>query len=237
MRPSNPDRRSCRSTCSDDCSFLRVGGKEPPAFCPRAVTVTMRRQQPVIDVAMFRKAIDPSSLRVGGAVVAKLQKTARLRSFNDDRGGSALIRASALIAVFGQPDRSALLAEALRIPDLELSHTQRTRQRGAYATSCFAAARDGIPQPVEDRVSGWTVKQPLMDGFALRHYVDRSAEERQLDDFMPVSGHLAGYVSDMTILSTMWLFGGSKDWPTPCIEYEWIRNAAAIRQLPGYLDD
>lgn len=191
----------------------------------------------MIDVAMFRKTVDPSSLRVPRAVVAELQKAARLRSFNDNRGGSALIRAAALIAVFGKPDRSSLLAAALRIPDLTLSHTQRTRQRGAYATSCFAAARDGVPRPVGDRVSGWTVKQPLMDGFALRHYIDRSAEERQLDEFMPVSGHLDGFVSDITILSTMWLFGGSHEWPIPRIEAEWNRNATAIRDLPGYFDD
>lgn len=191
----------------------------------------------MIDVAMFRKAVDPSSLRVAKPVVAELKKVAKLRSFDSDRGGSALIRGSALVAVFGEPDRSALLAAALRVPDLTLSHTQKTRQRGAYATSCFAAARDDVPPPVEERVSGWTVKQPLMDGFALRHYIDRSAEERQLDEFMPVSGHLDGFVSDMTILSTMWLFGGSEEWPIPRIKDEWSRNAAAIRELPGYVDD
>lgn len=191
----------------------------------------------MIDVATFREAIDPSLLRVPKPVAAELKKTAKLKSFNSDRGGSALIRASALLAVFGDAERNSRVAAALRVPDLTLSHTQKTRQRGAYATSCFAAARDDVPPPVEDRTSGWTVKQPLMDGLALRHYIDRSAEERQMDEFMPVSGHLDGFVSDIAILSTMWLFGGSDDWPISRIEAEWDRNAAAIRDLPGYLDD
>lgn len=191
----------------------------------------------MIDVVTFKNAIDPSLLHVAEPVAAELQKTAELRSFDSDRGGSALIRASALVAVFGDGERSSLIAAALRAPDLTLSHTQRNRQRGAYATSCFAAARDGVPLPVEHRVSGWTVKRPLMDGFALRHYIDRSEEERQMDEFMPVSGHLDGFVSDITILSTMWLFGGSDDWPIPRIEAEWDRNATAIRDIPGYIDD
>lgn len=58
-----------------------------------------------------------------------------------------------------------------------------------------------------------------------------------MDEFMPVSGHLDGFVSDITILSTMWLFGGSDEWPIPRIEAEWDRTTAAIRDLPGYLDD
>lgn len=191
----------------------------------------------MIDVATFRRAIDPSSLRVAKPVAAELKKTAKLRSFNSDKGGSALIRASALVAVFGDAERSALVAAALRVPDLTLSHTQKTRQRGAYSTSCFAAVRGDNPPPVEDRTSGWTVKQPLMDGLALRHYIDRSAAERQMDEFMPVTGHLDGFASDIAILSTMWLFGGSNDWPLSRIEAEWDRNATAIRNLPGYLDD
>jgi len=191
----------------------------------------------MIDVATFKEAIDPSSLRVAKPIAAELKKTAKLRSFNSDSGGSALIRASALVAVFGDSERSSLIAAALRVPDPTLSHTQKTRQRGAYATSCYAAARDDVPPLVEDRTSGWTVKQPLMDGLALRHYIDRSAEERQMDEFMPVSGHLDGFVSDIAILSTMWLFGGSDGWPISRIEAEWHRNATAIRDLPGYLDD
>ncbi|OIH98187.1 hypothetical protein [Curtobacterium sp. MCBA15_001] len=191
----------------------------------------------MIDVAMLRKAVDPSSLRVARPVVAELTKIAALKSFGNDRGGAALLRASALVAVFGGPERSALLAASLRVPDPTLPHTQRTRQRGAYATSCFAAARDDVPPPVEDRVSGWSVRQPLLDGLALRHYIDRSAAEREVDEFMPVSGHLDGSVSDMAILSTMWLFGGSEHWPIPRIEVEWDRNANAIRGLPGYLAD
>lgn len=186
---------------------------------------------------MLKKTIDPSSMRVAEPIAAELKKTAKLRSFNSDRGGSARVRASALVAVFGGTERNLLVAAALRVPDLTLSHTQKTRQRGAYSTSCFAAARDDNPPPVEDRTSGWTVKQLLMDGLALRHHIDRSAAERQMDEFMPVTGHLDGFVSDMAILSTMWLFGGSDDWPLSRIEAEWDRNATAIRNLPGYLDD
>lgn len=180
---------------------------------------------------MLKKAIDPSSLRVAKPIAAELKKTAKLRSFNSDRGGSALIRASALLAVFGDTERNSLIAAALRVPDLTLTHVQKTRQREAYATSCFAAVRNGDAPPVEDRTSGWTVKQPLMDGLALRHHIDRSAEERQMDEFMPVSGHLDGFVSDIAILSTMWLFGGSDDWPLSRIEAGWDRNATAIRNL------
>lgn len=191
----------------------------------------------MIDVAMVRKAVDPSSLSVTKPVAAELQRIMRVKSFASDRGGAALIRASALIAVFAGRERSRTLAEALRVPDQDLSHVQRGCQREAYATGCCASARGATPPPVEDRTLGWAVKQPLMDGLGLRHHIDRSPEERQLDEFMPVSGHLDLYASDMTILSTMWLFGGSEEWPVPRIEDEWNRNATAIRNLPGYLHD
>lgn len=191
----------------------------------------------MIDVQMFRDAVDPSSLHVAKPVAAELKRIVKVKSFNSDRGGAALIRASALIAVFAGPERSRTLAEALRLPDQNLSHLQRGCQREAYATGVYASSRGVTPPPVADRTHGWVVKQPLMDGFGLRHHIDRSPEERQMDEFMPVSGHLDLYASDVTILSTMWLFGGSEEWPLPRIEDEWSRNAAAIRELPGYLDD
>lgn len=191
----------------------------------------------MIDVRMFRAAVDPSSLRVTKPVAAELKKIAKSRSFNNDSAGSGLIRASVLLAVFGDADRNALLAEALRTPDPSLSHTQGTRQRGAYATACLASSRTGSTPSIEERTRGWTVKPPLMEGLALRRYLDRSAEERQMDEFMPVSGHLDGYASDMAVLATMWLFGGSDEWPISRIEAEWDRNASAVRELPGYLDE
>lgn len=93
-----------------------------------------------------------------------------------------------LIAVYGDAPRASVVARALRVPDEGVSHIQRTRQRGASAAVTFAAVRESGPPPVATRTAGWTVREPLMQGKALRHHIDRSAEEREMDEFMPVSG-------------------------------------------------
>ena len=133
--------------------------------------------------------------------------------------------------------RRLLVATRTKVVQGEsVSHTQWTRQRGAYAAVAFAAARDSRPPSVAARTAGWTVREPLMQGKALRHHIDRSAEEREMDEFMPVSGHLAAFASDMVLLGTMWRFGGSSAWPIGRITTEWDRNAEAVRALPGYSD-
>lgn len=190
----------------------------------------------MIDVEVLRTALDPSSMDVPKQVRNAFEKAARVKSFVTVPGGAALIRGSVLIAVYGDAPRVSTAARALRVPDEGVSHTQRTRQRGAYAAVAFAAARDSDPPSVAARTAGWTVREPLMQGKALRHHIDRSAEEREMDEFMPVSGHLAAFASDMVILGTMWLFGGSDAWPIGRIAAEWDRNAEAVRALPGYSD-
>lgn len=36
------------------------------------------------------------------------------------------------------------------------------------------------------------------------------------------------------MLATMWLFGGSDEWPIGRVATEWDHNAEAGRALPGY---
>jgi len=192
---------------------------------------------PLIDVKTLREAVDPSSLNITKPVRAELDKVKKIRSFGTDPGGAALLRGSALLAIYGDKSRNMLLARSLHVPDSTLPHIQRTRQRAAYATAFYASYRGSVVPSVAQRTFGWTVKSPLLEGKALRHHIDRSPEEREMDEFMPVSGHLDLYSVDLAILSTMWLFGGSEAWPILRIEDEWERNASAIRELPGYSID
>lgn len=187
-----------------------------------------------IDIKTTRAALSPNGLGLPKGASSELKRAASIRSYASDKGSSGLVVGCVVLAVYAEFDRLRALAEVLGSPDDQFDHLQLVDQRSAFATALYPNLVRGIDDPASALLSKWSVKTSLMQGLGLRGYVDRSDDERDMDEFMPVSGHVGMYAADLSILSTMWVFGGSAEWPRDRIEQEWDRNAEAVRALPGF---
>jgi hypothetical protein len=140
-----------------------------------------------------------------------------------------------MLAAHDCSERLTDLAELLHVPDETAPRHALLRQRGAYAVGRHrSAAARGVHAPIDAWSASWSAGEPLRNGEALRHHLDRSDEERELDEFTPPRAHVAALAVDLVTLSMMWLFGGSPPWPLARIDTEWERVRSTILTYPGY---
>lgn len=103
--------------------------------------------------------------------------------------------------------------------------------RAGHAAACLAAHHRG---ETANRSSAYSAEEGLLEGNGLRGYIDRSPEDRVLDDLIPPVAHAGATVADMYTLAVMWRYGGSEAFPIQRILRDWDRNKQYLRTLRGF---
>jgi hypothetical protein len=188
----------------------------------------------LINETRLREALDPGGLHYPKAALPMINKARTPPRYDSVKATDWLPIASALTAIYGTVEKSAAIEDAFGGDNSGWPLELGLNLKYTYCNAAVRVARAAGIRPSAELQRGWSVSPGLLEGRGIRHYLDRSDDERELDVLVPTNVHAGALATNLSGLSAMWVFGGSDSWPLDRIEHEWDRVAAAIRSLPGY---
>lgn len=195
-------------------------------------------------VETIRDLLDPAHLRVPTVVATMLQRNRKSLSFMSEGSLVALEGNLLLLRLFGAWDRvEGVLDRIVQVPLMNWGQFEPLRMMVQDAR--WYAARMGLLSTL-DSLSAHLFEddyRPLfleLDKPLFKHPLD-DPEMRKLIGLdsepggyvLPMVNRITPFLGDLSLLSTIWAYGGSPVWPLDRVEQERARLEAGLLALPG----
>ncbi|WP_157887486.1 hypothetical protein [Frondihabitans sp. PAMC 28766] len=208
----------------------------------RAIATILREANKGHSAALMADT-DPTGLCMPNVAVYLLRKSSKSVRLTSESSVDNLSAAFFLFLSYDVWDRALRIArEVADIPKLRWGQFEPLRDMLQGAR--WYAARHGLHEIVDELAASAfqpSDYEPLfMDGGILKRPLDKPSSRANVgldpsrpNDAYPTNDRPLHFLDDLAMMSTMWGYGGSKEWPVERLEAERERLEAAMKELPG----
>ncbi|RKR76407.1 hypothetical protein [Frondihabitans australicus] len=205
---------------------------------------TILRQANHDHAEAIAELLDVSSLNLPRTAVSMIQQSRKHLTFRGQVSITGLQEALELLRIYGHWDRALRIVERVALIPL-MNWGQFAGLRMIRHDALWYAAREGLTVDLSSLSAGlfdppYTPLFLETDEPMFKHPLD-DPEMRQLIGLdpstigcvVPRAARVGMLLSDLSLLSTIWAYGGSTVWPLDRVENERRRLEAGILALPG----